>query len=426
MEKFSRGERRGKRGGASSQPVLVGKSNALTNANNNIPNTVLKAFTDNTPSLPPASIHDDICHGGSSQNTLNDDKIAARFQQRKNLLRSACERYESSSAFRLLRIERMNLPLYRPIMKVTVSYCPIQKIASTSVWGLFNDIRREMTRKRVFGINVIKRNSEKDVLFVFVREPYGRLLSAYVDKLFSPNTFFWNFTGRYIVDNFRANASMKSRRCGHDVTFSEFLHFFTHMQLTGEGRDGHFVPAHDHCEICQRPYHYIGHLETLTQDINHILKSINAPVNCTKSYENSTILSDASMVLNTMRKEVQDCMDLDEACRRLWKKWQIRGLISKGRSFPLTREQTRDISLFDFVKIARQAARADDSHLRHGQREEALREAFSSVSVIEREEVRKLLWLDFELFGYESDPDSVFPKKPNTPAADFSYFDLYS
>ena len=59
------------------------------------------------------------------------------------------------------------------------------------------------------------------------------------------------------------------------------------------------------------------------------------------------------------------------------------------------------------------------------QKKEALREAFASVPLQDKLRVKELLRLDFEMFGFDPEPDEVFPKetfKHNPPG--FSYFRL--
>ena len=362
----------------------------------------------------------------TSEHMMSESEVAARFENRRDILQTACQRYANSSAFRKMRMRTVPLSLYHPVLNITVSYCPIPKISSTTWRKLFRSIHEKMKTSDVKETKVSRSPGRRDVLFVFVREPYGRLLSAYVDKLLLPNTFFWKKTGRYIIANFRQNASRRSIICGHDVTFPEFIKFFIHMQTTGEKRDGHFIPTHDHCRMCEHPYKYIGHLETLTDDMPFILKAIQSPVAYSKNFYNDILLGNARMVFKGMRKGVQQCMGLDEACRRLWKKWQIRGIISKSQRFPLTREETRNISLRDFEKTELAALTSSGAKReRTKQKKEALREAFASVPLEDRLKVQKLLFLDFEMFGFDPQADEVFPKEPYEPDPDFSYFDLY-
>ena len=93
--------------------------------------------------------------------------------------------------------------------------------------------------------------------FMFARDPYTRVWSAYVDKLLLPN--MWLSTGREIVAR-RANASARSLDCGHDVTFREFVEYIVHQsETTGSGRlNGHWRPIQYVCDPCQFKPHFVG------------------------------------------------------------------------------------------------------------------------------------------------------------------------
>ena len=376
--------------------------------------TVLKTFRDDPRQITVP------------EHKLSEAEVAARFENRRKILQSACRRYANSSAFRSQPPRGIRLPRYPGVMNVTVMYCPIQKTGSTTWKGILRSIGQNMPTADIRGIEVNVPFGKHDVSFTFVREPYSRLLSAYVDKLLSPNTLFSKMTGRYVIAKFRQNASKKSIDCGYDVTFPEFVRYFIHAQTSGQKRNGHFIPTHDHCGMCQRPYKYIGHLETLKDDMPFILKAMQSPVAYNKSFDNVTIKNGAAMILNGMRNGIKQCMDLDEACRRVWKKWQIRGIISKTLRFPLSREETQNISATDFEKAGLAAlARSGEKSELIKQKKEALKEAFASVPLEDKLEVQKLLFLDFEMFGFDAKPDEVFPKEPYEPDPNFSYFDLY-
>lgn len=310
-------------------------------------------------------------------------------------------------------------------MNVSVKYCPIEKTASTSWKYIFEAIRTEMSFRKI-KVEHDVRKADKELYFTFVREPYSRLLSAYTDKLFSANPLHWSVAGRYIVSNFRPNATRKSLQCGHDVTFPEFIKYVINAQATGKHRDGHYIPTHDHCEMCRVPYQYIGHLETISEDMPYLLREMQAPLEYTKDFDSQTIQSNTRNALVLMRAGLEKCIDLDEACRRIWKRWHIRGIISKTQSFPLNSAQTYNISETDFSQVALAAlARSDDKEVRKLQKKEALREAYGSISLEDRLELRKVLFLDFEMFGFNPSPDEVFPSTPYQKDPKFSYFDLY-
>ena len=269
--------------------------------------------------------------------------------------------------------------------------------------------------------------ADDEVYFTFVREPYARLLSAYVDKLLTPNEMFWRIAGRFIVSRFRPSASRRSRSCGHDVTFPEFLRYVVLSQRTGENRNDHFIPTHDHCDMCRLPYRYVGHLETLREDMAFITRAMGSPLTYGRSYDSDTIRQNAKMVLwKDRRQAVQRCMDLDQASRRLWRKYQIRGLISKREAFPYRRGAAVNITYEEFVAKALEAhERSKDSPETKAQRRESLREAFAQVPIEDRLEVQRTLFLDFQMFGFEPFLEEVFPKRPYARRGHFSYFDSH-
>ncbi|XP_076465527.1 carbohydrate sulfotransferase 9-like isoform X3 [Babylonia areolata] len=372
-----------------------------------------------TPDKPPPLSHTQISH---------------RFQRRLKILQHACRRYSKSKMFHQITAtpREVTVEAHWPVMNVSMKYCPIMKTGSTTWRRVINDVRE---RLKTLGITQKHPHSDKehnqseeteDVRFLFVREPYSRLLSAYVDKLFSPNTMYWGRTGRYIIQNFRSNPSEPSLRCGHDVTFPEFVRYVIHSQKTLQHRDGHFVPTHDHCDVCNVSYNYIGHLETLGEDMAFLLNVTQLPgIHGPQSFDGHTIADNAGWVLRRMKEKIRTCMTMYEACLRLWKKWHIRGIISKTEPLPVTAEEAETISLEDFVHLAIQALnRSGSKEDRRRQKTEALTEAFASIPYEERLQVEDMLTLDFALFGFEATPESVFPSVPAQRHHNYSYFDL--
>ncbi|KAL8609997.1 hypothetical protein ACOMHN_029490 [Nucella lapillus] len=269
--------------------------------------------------------------------------------------------------------------------------------------------------------------ADDEVYFTFVREPYARLWSAYVDKLLTPNEIFWRIIGKFIVKNFRTGASNTSRACGHDVTFPEFIKYVIHAQKTGQHRNDHFIPIHDHCDLCRVPYRYIGHLETLAQDMPYITTAIQSPVPYSRTYDTDTIRQNANMVfLKSHKRRVQQCMDLDEASRRLWRKYQIRGLISKRYPFPFAPHRAVKITGEQFIAAALKAYHCCQHCAdRKAQRTESLREAFAHISIDDRLQLQQTLFLDFQMFGFDPYLEDVFPQLPYIRDRGFSYLDIY-
>ena len=114
--------------------------------------------------------------------------------------------------------------------------------------------------------------------FMFVRRPFERLLSAYIDtfiKSHSPN--IRRKYGREILTRYRKDPSAMSVESGDGVTFNEFVEYLIDpMTAHSEWLDTHWRPYYEQCMPCSVEYDYIGKYETLSQDALSILRIINA------------------------------------------------------------------------------------------------------------------------------------------------------
>ena len=350
--------------------------------------------------------------------TRKKELVKRRFIERLRVLNGACKKVKYSSKFRPLnRKSHIVVGPFWPIMNVTMNYCAVEKVGSTTMNGIIKNVSKK-ARKLLYIINTTRRkkqltkmrkNASKNVSVLFVRDPYARLLSSYMDKLFVPNTLFWKKTGRYIISKFRPNASDNSLRCGHDVTFLEFIRYVIHSQETGKHRDGHFVPIHDHCNICHRHYDFIGHLETYIDDVSYILDVIQSPYKYDINFSAGTIYASSIKTLTKMRNYVGQCMTIYEATQRLWIHYLERGLISKHQVFPINPDDALNITAEEFSKLSIQALIRSKSYKdKKDQKNKALAEAFGYVPLKDKLKLQKMLFLDFELFGFDRKPETVF------------------
>ncbi|KAK2720453.1 hypothetical protein QYM36_004365, partial [Artemia franciscana] len=104
--------------------------------------------------------------------------------------------------------------------------------------------------------------------FMFVRHPFERLVSAYVNKFYKSYTDYFQIKyGRTIVKNYRTNPGKEALTRGHDVTFSEFVQYLIAHKSSESGPfNEHWRPMHELCEPCRVKYDIIGKYETLNED----------------------------------------------------------------------------------------------------------------------------------------------------------------
>lgn len=109
--------------------------------------------------------------------------------------------------------------------------------------------------------------------FMFVREPFERLLSAYKDKFVHPRAFdkdpYITVFGKKIISNYRYNVTQEALQSGYGVKFPEFIQYILDM---GVREDWHWANYDDVCGICDIKYEYVGHYETLQDDAKYVLK----------------------------------------------------------------------------------------------------------------------------------------------------------
>lgn len=154
-------------------------------------------------------------------------------------------------------------------------YCSIPKVASTewrealSVYNNHKGILGKQAQNRTLWKHLNEysyRNVTEKLLnyykFLFVREPFARLLSAYRSKFESKNEYFHRTLGRQIIREFRKNATEHAKNFGDDVTFLEFMKSIVY----GVYHDEHWRPYDQLCHVCSVGYDFIGHLETIDED----------------------------------------------------------------------------------------------------------------------------------------------------------------
>uniref|UniRef100_A0A8C4Q1P8 Carbohydrate sulfotransferase n=1 Tax=Eptatretus burgeri TaxID=7764 RepID=A0A8C4Q1P8_EPTBU len=110
--------------------------------------------------------------------------------------------------------------------------------------------------------------------FLFVREPFNRLVSAYRDKFEGNNTLYQEIVGRWIIEKFRENPSKEALTMGKGVTFTEFVRFITYYT---NYMDRHWFPMYKLCFPCDIHYDFIGKLENINIEAQWFLHHVGTP-----------------------------------------------------------------------------------------------------------------------------------------------------
>ncbi|XP_078353576.1 carbohydrate sulfotransferase 11-like isoform X2 [Oculina patagonica] len=101
---------------------------------------------------------------------------------------------------------------------------------------------------------------------VFVREPFERLLSAYLSKFVVErltNSYFHATHGRKIIERYRPGGNPEDR----NVTFDEFIH-----HVVDGNWDDHWAGYDNLCHPCGIHYDFIGKFENLEEEARQLLE----------------------------------------------------------------------------------------------------------------------------------------------------------
>ena len=252
----------------------------------------------------------------------------------------------------------------------------------------------------------ILQNSSKTL---FVRDPYERIFSAYVDKLVTINEYYFNYIGSTAIRKVRINPSPRSLTCGHDLTFSELLKYLLILHNSWKPIDVHFSAMHKHCRPCEVRYDYIGHMETFNDDAKFILQNeeVFPPTVKVKFDSQSNMIDNIKSVFVNMFKSDQfnykKCFTLSEVIQRTWRTLQLRGIIPPDKHCPVINNS--DISI---EKLVNMALKASDPSRISDNRHFQLVKLYKSVDIKLLEKFRKFVLQDCKLFGYDDRPSYIF------------------
>ncbi|CAG6022051.1 unnamed protein product [Menidia menidia] len=120
----------------------------------------------------------------------------------------------------------------------------------------------------------INRRLRSYLKFVFVREPFERLVSAYRNKFTrSYNTAFHRRYGTKIVRRHRPDPRPEALETGGDVSFEEFVYYLVDPATRREEPfNEHWERVHSLCHPCLIHYDVVGKYETLEQDSRYVLQ----------------------------------------------------------------------------------------------------------------------------------------------------------
>ena len=106
--------------------------------------------------------------------------------------------------------------------------------------------------------------------FLFVREPFERILSAYIDKFFNYDPAFYSLWGPDIAPTRYVSGEETSYKS--IITFEEFVNFVVRLHENDEFRNEHWQTFDTLCHPCGIDYDFIGGFENLEKEVRHVFE----------------------------------------------------------------------------------------------------------------------------------------------------------
>ena len=290
-----------------------------------------------------------------------------------------------------------------------------------------------VTTKTLFKNNetLFKSFRNEAMSFLFVREPYGRIFSAYNNKILNPNNIYWKLIGRNVIKTVRKNPSQESLKYGHDVTFPEMIRFLVTRFENKQIIDKHWSPMFEICGPCKFTYDYIGKMESFADDAHFLIAKLR------QKYKNIYINfgdADTGFALDTAQGHVQFLYDILNKTKELdypkynfflrtWRDLQIRGYLSKHIDMPMARQKASNITSEEFFSLIKEALEKPMNRTAvKFQRQEAMVQAYQKVPLEDMKRLAKFVEMDCFLFGYDLRPEALF-QRDSFNSNSFNYFD---
>ncbi|KAL7872351.1 hypothetical protein SRHO_G00073340 [Serrasalmus rhombeus] len=125
--------------------------------------------------------------------------------------------------------------------------------------------------------NLMKWKIRKYKKFLFVRNPFVRLISAYRDKFEKKNDYFYKFLAVPIMRRYKnlfpPTSAEQAYMYGIRPSFSDFIQYILDLpDDDGSSFEEHWRQVYHLCHPCQIEYDFIGKMETMYEDAQYLLR----------------------------------------------------------------------------------------------------------------------------------------------------------
>ncbi|XP_055870817.1 carbohydrate sulfotransferase 11-like [Biomphalaria glabrata] len=372
------------------------------------------------------------------QRTIDSDI----YRHRTKVANDACFKHGHRGQAQRVFLDQFNKMAYCVVPKVGCTYwINILRFLNNDTYGMVfespHDIPRIITHYSSFSRNVSVYSDEpgpselsNKLRFMFVRDPYSRLWSAWIDKFWLPD--FWFTEGANIANFF--NLTEAEKECPTNISFVQFLTYISRDKFLQEPNllNEHWAPYRFLCDPCVFRPHVIGKMETFHADTSTILEAVNLtwvletpsmmrdnrsgnarPID--RSVQEMSMLTYYNMELFTFLSSLlnstdENCFNQRLVYKRLWAAFQYNGHLPFNVQFPEQLETGASIAPEDFLQICKETffSWSKDKNLFADHKKAAMIEAYRPVPNDVMNRLLELYESDFEMFEYNRKPIDLY------------------
>ena len=185
----------------------------------------------------------------------------------------------NETVFKNVMYKKRSLIKYNSSTKYNFNYCKVPKAGCTFWTEVFailrkgasedvfllsrHDVHFKLGKQERIKFEMATKYGSRTVLVS--RDPYSRLFSAFIDKVFLPKNIAFGIAKRLRKTN---------DSCANDLTFEEFLTDILTSVRGGQKLNIHWTPIVNLCKPCDVNAFAVVKQETFTADVEYVLKEV--------------------------------------------------------------------------------------------------------------------------------------------------------
>ena len=301
-----------------------------------------------------------------------------------------------------------------------IQICTVPKTGSTFMLQVFKILDDdtsnvfEMSRKFAHSNKTLSEKSTKKFYslptVIMARNPYSRLYSAYIDRIFLPHR-------AEFLSKIRMDMHGRNERCGSAPTFPQFLNYIIENTIKRHKLNVHWIPIYSLCNPCLTKNLMIIKHESFVTDVDNLLIYLDASTKAKEQVQEAMKLVGAKVsvpgligsqwIVADKEYRTKQCLKKYEIFELLWRSFQSQGFIRSNSQFPnRTFKSFENITLEISVKLFMEEIERNGPTLEESlaQRKKYLVDAYKDIPTDVLNKIKAIYRNDFLLFDYDFDP----------------------